>query len=169
MKYGSVIASIALGVLALCPSGCTIGMDFFNPNLLRGLGIDPAAVDPPSGTVIVMFVNDTNGLATFHAYEIPNLAHPEQGARNFSVEVQPRGNDNEVLDCPLGMFGLGSLGAGFAVSDETAVDVVIPGGGGTSVPYAGQPLFSPDDFKCGDMILVQLTADGALLVQLLPS
>jgi len=169
MKYGSVIASVALAVLALCPCGCTIGMDLLNPDLLRAMGIDPGVVKPPTGVVVVMFVNDTNGLATFHGFEIPNLTHPEQGSRNFTVQVEPRESDNEVLDCPLDAFGLGSLGAGFVVSDSTAVDVVMPDGGTQSVAYGGAPLYSPDDFECNDTIMVQLTADGVLLVQIMPS
>lgn len=172
MRCGSIIAGAAMGLLALCLCGCPVAIDLVNPDLLAGWGVDVSAIKPTAGTVIVMFNNHSQGQAKFHAFEVPDTLHPSQGSRNFSVEVQPGESDNEVLTCPVEVIGLGSLGANFTVADTLAVEVLVTGdtGGAGTVNYAGAPLTSPHDFRCGDLILVELGQDGVTLtVQVLPS
>jgi hypothetical protein len=176
MRIGCIIAgAVAMGALCLCPCGCMVGLDLINPDLLTNMGFDVNTLMPPSGTVVVMFVNHSAGQAIFQAFEVPDLNQPSHGSRNFSVQVPPGKSDNEVLTCPLAMVGLGTLGADFASVDSSAAVIVQTTGdtgtsGSTTIGYAGTPLYSPRDFQCGDLIQVELGSDGATLtVQVIPS
>ena len=166
MRCGCIIAGGAvLGVLALLSAGCG---DLLNPNLLMQFGIDPNAFTTPTGTVIVMFNNNSAGQATFHAFVAADSADLSQDSRNFSVEVPAGKSRNEVLTCPAGEVGPGSLGANFDIQ-TLAVDV-LTAGAATSVDYLGAPLISPRDFACGDLIVIELNQDAtAITVQVIPS
>jgi hypothetical protein len=167
MRCGCIIAGGAvLGALTLFSVGCG---DFLNPNLLLQFGIDPNAFTAPTGTVIVMFNNTSQGQATFYAFAAADSADLSKDSRNFSVEVPPGKSRNEVLYCPVDEVGPGSLSASFSIQAR-AVDVLTAGGGASSVDYAGAPLISPGDFSCGDLIVIELNQDGtAITVQVVPS
>ncbi len=166
------------GLLAVLAGGCGIMGDLFNPALVTQLGIDPAVVYPPQGTVIVAFHNMTQFPATFFAFKSTSATDPNQGARNFSVQVDPGKVDNEVLDCPVGIISPGTFTGGStgttgqtgtgttttAGFDATAADIAGTDASGNAVTgtatYTGIPLIVNDTFRCGDVVEIQLTSTG---------
>jgi hypothetical protein len=138
--------------------------DLFDSSFLSSLGLDPALVSSSNGTVIVVFSNETTAPAQFFAFEQADASDPNRGARNFTQEVPAGQTRNEVLECPLGIVGPGTLDATFnpdTVGATVFTTTAGTAGGGTTtnavdVDYAGSVLFSGTDFHCGDVIKITL-------------
>jgi hypothetical protein len=158
-KHGG-LRWLLIGIV-VSAAGCAVVTDALDPNLAGLLGLDPFIGS--QGTVIVAFRNATSFPATFNAFEAEvrsaDAADLAVGdARNFSLEVDANGIGNEVIQCPVGVFAPGSLGADFAVVAEAAV--VNEDGGQQTVDYGGAPLIAGTAFSCGDVIEVRLEATG---------
>jgi hypothetical protein len=153
-----------LPILSLVPlAGCAIMSDLLAPTLPLQLGLDPATVTPQQGVVLVAFNNTTQFPATFYAFSSINAQDLTAGSRNFSKVVNAGNQQNEVIDCPVGVIAPGSLSASF--QPQTLAATVAGTSGTTSVnaavDYAGPQLVSGNAFQCGDMIEISLTSTGA--------
>lgn len=152
--------------------GCGFLGDALNPAFLAGIGVDPGTVIPPRGTVIVLFKNETDFAALFHAFEAADALDWTREARNFAVEVPASDSRNEVLSCPVGVFSPGVLSEAFAFEGGTAAEVFTDQDV-VAIPYAW-PLLNPRDFRCGAVIEVTLTqvatpdAPYSLAVRVIP-
>ena len=140
--------------------GCAVAADLVNPAFLSALGLDPEAVLPSSGTVVVAFVNDSQLTARFFAY---SLAEPGllSSARNLVVDVEPGGSRFMVLDCPVGAFAPGTV-SGNTVNTNA---ITVPPEGGTDVfqfAWDGDSLIGGVDFQCGDVIQVAYSLEQGL-------
>jgi hypothetical protein len=145
-----------LPLLCLVPlAGCAVLSDLLAPGLPLQLGLDPATIIPQEGVVLVAYNNTTQSQATFYAFSAVNAQDLTAGSRNFSAVVDAGKQQNEVVDCPVGVVAPGSLDSSFAVQPLAAVV------NGTSVDYAGPVLTSGDTFVCGDMIEITLSSTGA--------
>lgn len=151
------------GALLVLPlGGCALVSDMIAPSLPLQLGLDPATVTPQQGVVVVAFNNTTQFPAEFYAYEAPNAQNVSSSSRNFSAQVDAGKQQNEVLDCPVGVISPGSLNASFQ-PDSTAVTVA--GTAGTqgvvaTVAYTGPALEVSKAYSCGDLIEIRLSATG---------
>jgi hypothetical protein len=152
--------------------GCIVATDVINPDVFTALGADPNLTSGVTGRTVVNFENNTGSEVLFYAFEAPSASDVTQDSRNFSVLVESGGIRNEVLDCPLGIFGPGGLNADFSYSDVAAT-IITDTGDGTDVTYTGSVLQVSLDFKCGDVINVRLDEDAAgeavISVQVFPS
>jgi hypothetical protein len=151
-----IVAVLACGLL-ICGFGCAVAADAFNPSFFAGLGLDPATISPPPGTVIIAFENQTSGVATFFGFESADLDFTVD-SRNFSVVAEPGEMRNEVLSCGIDVLSPGQLGENFAISPVAAN--VQTQEGATDVDYLGPPLVAGSEFVCGDVITVTLTTIG---------
>jgi hypothetical protein len=149
--------AVSAGGLLLVP-GCTFLADAFSPAIFTALGLDPGAIFPPRGTVIVVFANQTSYPAAFSAFESVDAQDLSQDSRNFSVQAAANETRNEVLDCPVGLVGPGTLDTSFA-SDLIVARVQTPTGV-VDVPY-GFTLTGGTDFVCGDVVEFTLTTTGS--------
>jgi hypothetical protein len=138
--------------------GCMIAADLLNPGFLSAMGLNPAALLPSPGVVVVSFTNGSGDPGTFYAFEAASAQDYTAGARNFSVEVDPLATRNEVLECPIGAVSPGSLNESFAVQSVAAV--LTTNQGEVTVDYEGSALVGGRDFFCGDLIDVQLVQVG---------
>lgn len=170
---------LVCGLVALPAGGCGIVADAFAPGLIARLGFDPATIKPSQGVLIVSFRNSTAYAATFYAFAATDATKLGNG-RNFSQEVAAGQVGNEVLDCPVDVVILGTVGADLSV-DATAVSVV--GTAGTTdvnatVAYTGGALTAGQVYTCGDVLEVNVyptstatdttTAGFALSVRVIP-
>jgi hypothetical protein len=154
------ISSLAVLVVV----GCGLVTDVFNSALATQLGLDPATVIPPKGTILVAFKNDTAFPAVFSAYKANNAQNLSLGARNFTVQVAANNVGNEVLECPVALVSPGALTAGFVASGSSAA-IVQTATGSTTVAYTGQALVSGTVYTCGDVIEIRLSASAAATSQ----
>lgn len=157
-KRVRLLAAVTCGLGLLASLGCVVAADALNPGFFAALGFDPNTIFPSSGTVIVAFTNTTSLPATFYAYESADAQDLSIDSRNFSVGVESGETRNEVLACPVGVLSPGSLGADFSV-DSLAAEVQETGGVVT-VTYEQAPLIAGADFRCGDVVDIQLYATG---------
>lgn len=146
------------GLLLVVAGGCGLLADFFDPSLADRLGLDPAFLNPQQGTVIVAFNNTTRSPAAFSAYWSRDARDLTRHARNFGVDVPAGSVRNEVLECPVGQFSPGTLGADFSRSRGAVV--VQTATGFETIDYPGPELTVGDGFACGDVIEVRLSAIG---------
>jgi hypothetical protein len=162
-------------VLALPVGGCAVLSDILAPSLPLQLGIDAATITPQEGVVLVAFNNTTPSQATFFAFEAINAQNLSAGSRNFSRLVDGGTQQNEVLDCPVGVVAPGSLSATF--EPQTLAATVASTSGTTtnltSVQYTGPVLEAGSAFSCGDMIEITLSPTGgqagfAITVRVVP-
>ncbi len=153
---------LAGAVLLLPIGGCTILSDLLAPSLPLQLGLDPSTISPQQGVVLVAFNNTTQFPATFFAFEAANAQNLSASARNFSALVDAGQQQNEVLDCPVGVVAPGSLSATF--TPETLAATVAGTAGTTTtvaqVAYAGPLLEAGHAYTCGDLIEITLSSTG---------
>lgn len=147
---------VVCGLLLLPVGGCTILADALDPNLALELGLDPATITGQQGVILVSFVNNTRNPATFYAFEVANANTASSSARNFSLQVSGGDVSNEVLYCPVGLFGPGELDASLTPAFDQAA-VVSEDEGDVEVAYAGGVLQSGDAYQCGDVIEIGLS------------
>lgn len=138
-----IAASIAVFALA-SSSGCFVAADLLNPAALATFGFDPSTIQPPVGTVIVVFVNDTDQPAIFHGFQQDD-PDDDTTASTFDVQVDPNSNQNEVLSCPTGLVSLGLPALAGGGADSAHV-------GATQVTFTGAPVREGRDYLCGDVI-----------------
>lgn len=144
-RRSSWFIAASIGVFGLASStGCFLAADLLNPAAITAFGFDPSTIQAPVGTVIVVFINDTDQPAIFHAFQQDD-PDDDTTASTFEVQVDPNSNENEVLRCPTGLVSLGSP--------------VLPGGGNdsahvgaTEVTFGGDPVRESRDYLCGDVI-----------------
>jgi hypothetical protein len=151
------LAIIGLAVPLL--SGCVVLSDVINPNLLVSLGFDPNTILPPTGTVIVVFNNQTQFPVTFYAFQAQEPNDLRVDAANLSLTVDPNATRNDVLDCPVGVISPGVLDNDF--NPDPLAATVFTGQQGVDLNYAGAPLLSGRDYTCGDVIEIRVTAGAA--------
>jgi hypothetical protein len=147
-------AAGVVGFTLLLPLGCGFVTDLFNPSFFSNVGLDPNTIFPAKGVVIVSFTNNTDAPAFFLAYESVNALDLTVHSKNFSVQVDPGENGNQVLECTVALISPGSLGADFKVDDVAAI--VATAGGTTDVTYTAAPLEEGRDYRCGDVIDIEL-------------
>ncbi len=164
LRSARILAAVVGVVAAGALSGCGLTADVFNPGVFSSFGIDPNTVIPSQGSIIVLFKNSTANTAVFFAFTSKDPLNLTIESRNFSVEVPPNDNRNEVVDCPVGLVSPGTLGADFT-PDNIAATV-----GGTDITYAWS-LISGRDFTCGDVIEVELTDNATfpITVRVIPA
>lgn len=152
----SRIAGASALVAFLAPAGCTVGLSLFNPNLLQGIGLDPALVTPPRGTVVVALQNRTNFDVEFELISTANATNLTTGAASPPVDVVAGGQSNQVIFCPVRMLALGFDDNGEYINTGA---FVFENGGTVEVPYVGSILLAGRDFQCGDVIRFTLEPD----------
>lgn len=138
-----IVASIAVFGLA-SSTGCFIAADLLNPAAIATFGFDPSTIQAPVGSVIVVFVNDTDQPAVFHAFQQDD-PDDDTTASTFEVQVDPNSNQNEVLSCPTGLVSLGLPTLAGGGNDSAHV-------GATEVAFTGDPVLESRDYLCGDVI-----------------
>ena len=137
-------------VVALAPlTGCIFAADLLNPAAISAIGLDPNSINRPVGTVLVVFVNDTELPAIFTAFQQddPTEVGTPPSFRSFQVGVDPNSNSNELLNCPTGRISLGFPQADGTVNGDVSVVV-----GATVVAYTGDQVLEGVDYLCGDLI-----------------
>ena len=145
---------LLLTAVAILPAlGCALAASALNPNLLSQLGFDPNTIFPSTGTVIVVFDNQTSSVVVFNVWYADDPVAFTGSSHNISIPVDPTSTDNEVLNCPVGGLAPGTLGADFKPTTDAAVVQT----GATPVAYNGATLISGRDFECGDVVIVHLT------------
>lgn len=147
-------AAGVVGFTLLLPLGCGFVTDMFNPSFFSSLGLDPNTIVPAKGVVLVSFKNNTDAPAFFVAYQSANALDLTVHSKNFSVQVDPGKSGNQVLECPVALISPGSLGADFKVDDVAAI--VAATGGTVDVTYTAAALVEGQDYRCGDVIDVEL-------------
>ena len=160
------LVMVVLGVLLLSVLGCSIAADALNPAILSSLGIDPGAFIPSPGVIVVAFNNESSAPGTFYAFESASAQDLSFDSRNFSLSVDPAEIRNEVIECPVGMVSPGSLTDAFALQGLAAT--MVTNAGEVTVAYEGSPLVAGQDFSCGDLIEVRVSATYVLSVQVHP-
>lgn len=152
---------LALGVcVSACQLlGCAVAADIFNPGLLSSVGLDPAALTPSRGSIIITFTNNLTTQAVFYSVVATNANDLAADSRVISTLVDPGQTVNEVVECPVGVFFPGQLTDAFA-RDPAALTVVGGDGNGSDVNYDNAPLISNRDFNCGDLIAISANATG---------
>jgi hypothetical protein len=168
---------LGLAVLLLLPqAGCGV----LNPDFVASLGLDPGLFSPvDQGVVLVAFDNQTDFDAVFFAWAASDAGDLTAGSRNFSSFVPAGEQRNEVVRCPVGAVGPGSLTADFTLDPLAAqVRVVTDTGVDTADVEATVPVESGVAFDCGDLIVIRLQptivqadqeADFVITVQVVPS
>lgn len=152
--------SLGLALTATVPllGSCVIAADLINPALLFQLGLDPGSLRPPPGKVLVVYVNDTDVLVEFQAYQANDPDDLAGGGVVISAnEVPPGENSNDQFECPTGAISLGQVDANFAVNNTGALVFNQPGAG-TAIPYNGTVMREGVDYNCGDVIEFRITA-----------
>jgi len=137
------------GVALLLPMpGCFVATDLLNPGILSAVGVDPATVIPSQGRLLITYRNMTSGVAYFTSIVADDLAQAETDPTLvFATEVGASEMQTMVVDCPVGIMS--PIGAG--VITDTAV---------AELTYGGSPLYSGEDYVCGDVIEVRLVETG---------
>ena len=134
-------------VLAFAPiTGCIFAADLINPAAIAAVGLDPNSINRPAGTVLVVFVNDTDQMATYAAFQQSDPTEVDT-ARSFQVGVDPNSNSNEVLSCPTGRISLGSP----VLTGTGGVNISVQVGA-VAVSYTGDAVLEGVDYLCGDLI-----------------
>lgn len=148
MKRSSTwLLPVLTAVMALAPlTGCIFAADLINPAAITALGLDPNSINLPVGTVLVVFVNDTDQPAIFTAFQQTDPLDVNSG-RTFQVGVDPDSNSNEVLSCPTGQISLGAPVVAGTVG--TAANVLV---GAAVAVFTGDPVLEGVDYLCGDLI-----------------
>ncbi len=164
MRCPRCLLTIAVTAMLLLPlSACVLLGDIFNPDFISAIGIDPGTILPQSGTIAVVFSNETSSPAVFQAFEQSDAQDPTLGARNFGVEVPAGEKRNEILSCPVGLISFGQIDASYSVT-TVAANVLTNAGGTTQIDYTGAALESGSEYTCGDVINARLvdsaTTDG---------
>ncbi|MCG3125707.1 MAG: hypothetical protein CHACPFDD_00533 [Phycisphaerae bacterium] len=156
-----VLAALA-GIAMLGSAGCLVGADLINRDLLLQLGFDPNTIQPPSGSVVVVFVNDTNRQAEFQFYQADDATSLAAGVKTIQAAVPPGSTSNEVLRCPTTLVSLGQIDAAFAANQVGALVFTdtTTNAAGTAVNYLGSPLREGLDYSCGDLIEFRLVRDA---------
>lgn len=145
IRRSSRLIAASIAALGLASStGCFVAADLLNPAAIATFGFDPATIQSPVGTVIVVFVNDTDQPAIFHAFQQDD-PDDDTTASTFEVQVDPNSNENEVLSCPTGLVSLGSPVLPAGGPDAAHV-------GATVVAFTGDPVLESRDYLCGDVI-----------------
>lgn len=142
------LSAVLCGLVGI-GSGCAIVADIFDPDFAGTLGF---ATNEVTGTVIVVFQNDTGAAAEFNGFAISDANGTESAP--FTQLVTANSSNNVVLDCPIYSVDLGTAGDGL-VSDKNGA-TVFDADGNVDVPYGGDALVVPDYFECGDVIVVRL-------------
>lgn len=147
--------------LAVAPlTGCLLAVDVFDPGLWTQLGIDPATIYRPPGTIIIAFNNQTQYAAEFRAFTLTDLNDITRGSRNLVTAVDPNEVVNEVLDCPIGLISPGGLAADFSIDVVGALVAVVSEEGAEmmTVEYdtPALSLRSGESYSCGDVIEIRL-------------
>jgi hypothetical protein len=125
-------------------AGCFFATDLVNPGVLAAVGLDPATIIPPQGSVVIAFQNSTQFPADFSAAILDDIL--AEDADFFVVSGTGVGANETrtmVVDCPVGDVQPGSA---FVAVDGTILEV----------PYAGSPLSTGAEFICGDVIQIRL-------------
>jgi hypothetical protein len=151
----SVVRCVLLGVALLPLFSCAVLTDLINPDFVVQAGLDPGSIFPAQGVVIVVFNNQTSNTAGFFGFSTASATDPSRDSRNFAVEVEPKSNKNEVVDCPVAVIDPGRLAADFSI-DNTAAVVIDSTGAATAVAYTGPALLVGTSFNCGDVIEFRL-------------
>jgi len=153
--------SAALGALLALGSvlGCALGSDLLNAEALVWLGLDPGTIIPARGSVLIAFTNDTPNPVEFHAYTASDAADLSKGARNYFVEAPPGQTLNEVIDCPIGLVSLGTVGEDLMV-DRTGAIVRPAAEAAVAVAYTGAELPYGSGLSCGDVVAVRIRGSG---------
>jgi hypothetical protein len=137
---------LACGFVLVGVGGCAVATDLVNPDILTSLGIDPATVTPPKGTVILALHNDT----TFDAQMFVRYSQDANGGEDNFIAiggVVPSGTTtNRVFDCPVTFV---QSGGALVLTEMPAT--VMPGGGA----------LRSGSFRCGDVVEVLLRQVGA--------
>lgn len=147
----------ALGSAFLCvglTSGCFVAADLVNPSLLASFGLDPEALNPTPGRVIIALNNQTSFPATFRVGLVDDT-----GDTTFSIrEVEASTTGNVVGRCPVAQVLFTSAGNASSVSINAST------GSGDNIEtvtaelsYAGGAITSGDVFNCGDIVELELT------------
>lgn len=160
------LVTTVLGVLLLSVLGCSIAADALNPAILSSLGIDPGTIIPSPGVIVVAFNNESSAPGEFYAFESVSAQDLSIDSRNFSLPVDPFETRNEVIECPVGMVSPGSLTDAFAFQGLAAT--METNTGEVTVTYEGTPLIAGQDFSCGDLIEIRVSATYILSVQVHP-
>lgn len=138
--------------------GCAIATDLVNPDLIQGLGLDQNIINPPLGTVIVVFENSTSNLAAMCVAEVPS--NDVSTLQTACHDVPAGETRNYVFDCPvqLVMPGIGEVTGTdtTATVDGTGAAYVLTATDLLQVDYAGSSLRSGVEFNCGDVIQITL-------------
>lgn len=170
--------SLLAGLLGLAgmSNGCVLATDLINPALLTGLGLDIGTLRPDPGTIILVFVNATGFPVEFHTVVSTDQVDLSKNSKNVTVLVLPdEQNQNEVLDCPVGLVRPGEVTDEFDVETRGAIVYDGEGNEGTDVAYEFASLLAQRDYSCGDVIQITLlpvgggdNAEYGFQVQVLP-
>lgn len=153
------LKAAVLGVAALTASfsgGCVFATDLLNPGVLLALGFDPATVIRPSGAVIVAFTNNTDRLVEFQWYQAIDPNNLSAGVVLLTSQVPPGDTSNEVIQCPTSLMSLGIVEDDFTVTPTGALIFLDDNPDGTPVTYNGSPLQEGLDYRCGDLLSVDI-------------
>ena len=132
----------AVFVVPVLLGGCIFAADLINPAAITALGLDPNSINRPVGTVLVVFVNDSDQPAVFTAF-LQTDPQDINTARTIQIIVDPNSNTNEVLSCPTGQVSLGT-------------------------PRLVDPVLEGVDYLCGDLIEYRVGADFVVTAQIIP-
>lgn len=173
--------SVVLLTLLLPAGGCAVVGDLFDPQFLTSVGVDPIAVNPPTGTVIVVVENTTPYVAEFDA-----TYSTSSGTGGYiSKTVNPAGANgdigNSVLDCPVDFITLGTsaIGNGGALNSGLVGATIFNPEGAATATYEGSVMRNGRDFVCGDVIYIQIisqidtdgdtaTVEYSFVIQIIP-
>ncbi|MCK4340936.1 MAG: hypothetical protein KAY37_04355 [Phycisphaerae bacterium] len=161
---------LTLGLVLAPLSGCAVVGDLLNPGFVLGLGLDPATITPPEGTVLVAFNNTTPYPAYFRAYYLVDQNDASRDSRNFSVVVEGGEVENEVIECPVGRISPGTLFNIYSVDPEESVDpvaVITYAASGETIQQViveydvSYPVDVGTAFQCGDVVEIRLSEAAA--------
>ena len=154
----------ALGLL-ICvgalTGGCPVISDAFNPDFLTSFGIPSGST---SGTVLIAFTNNSQFSAQFVAQAFDTLSEDSVTTAGgpITATVDAGKNRTFAVDCPVAAIVPGDASGG--TTSTISVGVLSEAADGTvttlDLVFAGNPLYSGDDFLCGDVIEMRLLQVG---------
>jgi hypothetical protein len=141
---------LTIGALAL--TGCAIVTDMINPEFLSSLGLNPEYINRGSGRIVLAFRNSTSNVvlsmgATTADDPYLSLDNVDLAGEDFNfwdVENLAAGETRTlVVDCPIYLV-------------LPAAATVLAGEGAEQVEYTGVFLLNEEDYRCGDVIEIEV-------------
>ena len=143
--------AFVIGLPLLLPlTACFMAVDLVNPAFVSALGVDPATVIPSQGRLVIAFNNATQYDVAAAVAAVSHKASPS--ASDFTTvaatDIPANETHTMVVDCPVQIVVPGGM---TVLVDGAAADAL----------YTGSPMLAGEDFRCGDVIEIQVVEVGA--------